>query len=144
MDDYYSDEEYDTSKEYSKISHLQLQDYLECRETFNILNNEWTYKLESELEPEVDKIFNDYFEHFKNEDCDFLKRATTTHAVDFYHMIKHHLVRDYNMDIFKDDPSLAKPLINSIDKIKEERKNKKTFEMQKNFDKLNKKYNWDK
>ncbi len=143
-EEYNSDEEMNNMREYSKISHLKLQDYLDCKETFNILNNEWEYKLEDELEPEVDKIFNDYFNHFKEEDCKLFKRASSIHCVDFNNMIKHHLVRDYNLEIFKDEPSLAKPLLNSLDVIYEERRKNKQLSFQENFNKYNKTYNWGK
>lgn len=144
---YYSDDEYDheeqkKEREFSKIKHFTLEDYLECPETYKIINDEWNERIEQTLEDKIYAIYEKYYNYFKDIPCDFLARSTDLHSTDLFSLVKFHLVRNYSLDLFKENPSLATPLVNSLDMIKRVRKQNKIIQMQDKFMESNQTFSW--
>lgn len=142
MNDDYESDDYETHKEFEKIKHLTLNDYLECEETYNVMNDEWEERFDSNIEEQLNDIFNKYFINFQGENCDFLSRANSYHSADLISLVKFHLRRDYTTDMFEQDPSLAKPLLNSLDSIMQKRKQRRKKDMKEEFTKANKQFSW--
>lgn len=143
-DDYRSDEDDNNDKEYSRISHLTLSDYLDCNHTKKIIKDEWNERVRDDLECDICDLFNEYYELFRDDNTKLFKRASSIHEVDLFMLVKHHLVRNYNLDVFKENPSLANPLLNSLDNIIQKRKEMRQQNINENFDKYNKTFTWGK
>jgi len=142
-DDEYDSDDYDV-KEFNKIKHLSLEDYLDCPQTNAILKSEWEDQLTEKIEDKVEDFFQKYYDYFKHADTRLFSRAKTHHSSDLFSLVKHHLIRDYNLEIFKSNPTLAQPLVNSIDRIKQDRIKAHRQYMQGNFSSSNNKFSWHK
>jgi hypothetical protein len=62
--------------------------------------------------------------------------------MDLMSLISHHLVRDYDISIFHEDPDLAAPLLADFNRIEEERREEQRKRYSKAFTKANKKFDW--
>lgn len=142
MNEDYESDDCETQKEFEKIKHLTLNDYLECPETYNVMNDEWEGRFNSNVEEQLNDIFNKYFSNFQGENCNFLSRAESHHSADLISLVKFHLRRDYTTEMFEQEPSLAKPLLNSLDSIIEKRKQRRKKDIKENFMKANKQFSW--
>jgi hypothetical protein len=146
---YYSDddhdaEDYELQKEYDLIKQFKLEDYLECPETYKIIDNEWNCRVEDTLETKLNDVFMKYHEYFKDLPEGFFSRSSHIHCVDLFMLVKHHLVRNYSIDMFKENPSLAKPLVNSIQDIKQMRLARNKEQLKHRFNVSNKEFSWGK
>jgi hypothetical protein len=144
---YYSDDEiddwdYEIRRQYEVIKHFNLYDYLECPETYKIINKDWNQLVEETLEQKLVNIFMKYHDYFKNISSDFLARSTNTNSFDLFMLVKHHLIRNYRLDMFKENPSLATPLVNSIQDIRKMRSIKNKEKLKERFSASNKKFTW--
>jgi hypothetical protein len=140
-DEYYSsDDEYHDG--FKKIKHLTIHDYLDCEETREIITDEWKQRVSEDLEENVTDLFNSFREDFIDTPSDLFKRSNVFHDVELFMLVKHHLVRNYSTDMFKNDPSLANPLLNSLEDIIRKRKLLRKKQIQENFDNQNKTFSW--
>lgn len=144
---YYSDEEIPQEeqqiyKEYQNIKHFTLADYLECTETRTIIEDEWNTRIEETIEPELYALFDMFLKEHKHSGTGLFDRATTQHATDFFLLIKHHLVKKYSTSMFEENPTLASPLVRSLDAIRLARKNRKTQHIRERFQQFNQEFSW--
>lgn len=126
------------------LSQFTLNDYLECNETHEILDSEWDCNIRENMEEEITEIFRKYRLKFENTESKLFKRSTNEHEATLFSIVKYHLWRDYNTELFKINPHLAIPLIKSFDDIMKKRKEKAKQSIHKKFEKSNKKFNWNK
>jgi len=144
---YYSDDDYEsddqhTKAEYNKLRNFQLRDYLDCPETNKLLNREWDMNVNNTIEHRVDEFFDKHYEFFKHSNTRVFARATSAHGNHLMPLVKHHLVRNYDLNMFKTNPELARPLVNSFNLIKQKRAENKRDELKRNFDYSNRKISW--
>lgn len=142
----YTDESSDDESQNKNdiLSQFTLNDYLDCNETREILDSEWDCNIRENMEEEITEIFRNYRLKFENTQSKLFKRSTSEHEATLFSLIKHHLVRNYNTEIFKNNPHLATPLIKSFDTIMQNRKEKAKQAIHKKFENSNKKFNWNK
>lgn len=143
-DDDYENDDYEIHKEYEKIKHFKLEDYLECPETYKIINDEWNERVIRNMENKITDLFELYFNDFKDVPYGFMSRSEMFHSTDLLLLIKHHLIRNYTTDMFKDKPELANPLINSMKYIKQQRNFRKNELLKEKFKKANTDFCWNK
>ena len=112
-DDDYNEDEYLTKKR-EEIAHFTLDDYMSCGATRSILITNWQQKFDDNLEKDIENIFNSHYEYLKGTMSNVLYRADEHHAIDLVSLVQHHLVRDYDMSVFYEDPDLAAPLLSDF------------------------------
>ena len=71
---YYSDDDLDFEgdeirKEYEKIKHFTLDDYLDCTSTYKIIYDEWNKRVEDTLESKIISIYEKYYGNFHGVPC---------------------------------------------------------------------------
>lgn len=147
-DENYSDNEVEWSEEqreieYNKISHFTQADYMKCPQTRDILVEDFEEGFQENLEEDLRDIFINNYHTLANKFSSVLYRADESHAEDFIMLVHHHLVKNYNLGIFKEDPSLARPLVEQIDDIREREKLERNKEMNAKINKsINKQKNF--
>ena len=122
---------------------FSLKDFLSCYETREILEDAFCKKFEEKIEQ---KLCN-FYERVRD---DHRKQCTGMLAHDrggigcgeFVNIVWDHLEKDYDLEVFYDDPELATPLLNSIDEIKEHEAQLKQSELQERFKQANKAFDW--
>jgi hypothetical protein len=149
-DDYYSsgDEqmENDTEEKINARKELEkynINDYLECPETKQLLETEFYLKFETELSEKLKGLYENFCfdknlesSNIMSKDYDGIKNNT------FFSLIYKVIEKQYDLNIFYNEPSLAFPMIASkkknidnTEQIIENRKNSKT---------INNKFDWNK
>ena len=126
---------------WDNIKHFSIYDYLSCKETKNLLKQNWNIEYE-ETESELEKIFVDYRKYFNEKGYDILALSDPIHRADFVSLITHHIKKKYNIGIFEEDPSLAGPLVAKIDEIKKEKELQKKKHLIENYKKASKTFDW--
>lgn len=109
-DDITPEEEY-ILKKWETIKDYTIQDYMKCSKTRELLIEEWEERFNKQLEERILDVFNYHFEYLKGNTSNVLYRADKIHGNNLVSLVKHHLVRNYSLDIFKENPDLADPLI---------------------------------
>lgn len=105
-----------------------LEDFLNCDFTKKILQENWynkfTYKIESQIES-----FYEHERKYFREDLSTLFYYDTTGSFAGYltAIMFEHITPEYDLDVFYENPALAKPLIEKMENSKHE----KTIEHQK-------------
>lgn len=114
-DDFSNDElsyeEIKLLEKYEKIKHLTIDDYMECKETRKLLLNEWDERFDLNLKNKISEIFDEHFHSLKDELSNVFFRANERHSIDLVSLVRYHLKKDYSLNIFKDNPDLADPLL---------------------------------
>lgn len=115
----FEDDTYNSKNDMLKqIDQFTENDYLKCKETRNILIDNFHSKFENDLEDKLKDLFLNYFYNLNGKFSSVLYRAEEEHVNDFIELIKYHISRNYDISIFKDNPELAEPLISQIENIK--------------------------
>ena len=117
--DEYVEEEYIIKK--VKKLRFYAKDYMSCKETKDILLTNWRDKFSNSLEEKIDNIFKHNYVYMKQTSANILSRAEKYHASDLVSLIKHHIVKDYDISVFMDNPDLANELLENFNDIKQKR-----------------------
>jgi hypothetical protein len=141
-DDITPEEEYILEK-WETIKHYTIQDYMKCHETKQLLIEHWEERFNKQLEEKILEVFKYHFEYLKGNCSNVLYRADEIHGNDLLCLVKHHLVKDYSLDIFKDNPDLADPLVKLYENNYDVEHHDKKL-LHKKFKAANKIYNWGK
>ena len=142
----YSDDEYDYEEEQrvqkvEQLKDLSLKDYLAYPETRNILENEWNKHICETLEEPMSDMWKELtYECGRNRNM--LNINEKIHEYIFYEIVKHHLVPQYNLQIFDDDPDLANGLVHNLDSVRAIMKKNEREKMNINFKDSNKEFKW--
>ena len=109
MEDEYDNDTILTPEEYLK--NLDIEDFLNCNETKEILEQESYQKFEIYLKPKLEEIFEKYAKsyscfHYLKNDENGIKNSDI-----FSEIVYDNMNKDYDVTIFYDCPSLAKKLI---------------------------------
>ena len=107
------EDEYDsdimTKEEYLK--NLDMQDFLNCDETRDILQQESYYEFELTIKPALERLFQRYAKNFNcniflSNDPDGKKNSDI-----FSEIVYDNMSNNYDLTLFYDCPSLAKKLL---------------------------------
>lgn len=109
-----SDAEYERREQWSKIKDLPLYAFLNCEKTKCILETDFRLKFQEQLEPKLDQIFESYFRELKGQGMNLMYRAEQNHIGDFSNLVFMNLYKNYDMEIFEQNPHLAKPLLEKL------------------------------
>lgn len=148
MSDYYSDsddnntEDFILNKRHGVIKDFTLNDYLNCPETKYIIFNEWEERFSEDLEGKIHTIFNKYRDALQCKMSNVFYCSESYHSQDLCNLVKHHLIKDLTLDMFTENPFLAEPLISSIEKIKQAKRNERIKQMNDNIKQSNKLFAW--
>lgn len=126
------------------IKHFTLNDYLSCNQTKELLLQEWDKRIYDDLEPDIINIMKRHIQSSKDNMSNILYRAEERHINDLIMLIKHHIVEDYDLKMFEENPELADPLVNSIGDIRKRQKELIKQQQLENFKNTNKVFNWGK
>lgn len=131
--DYYTDEELSDNEierleKYQEIKDFTLDDYFNCKETKHLLIDEWFMQFNCELEEYIKELFLDYLNDSQINYLNVMQNANEDHYIDLIELVKHNLVKDYNIGIFEENPGLAKPLLLQIKNELKERDNTSDYE----------------
>jgi hypothetical protein len=139
--DYYSDEDqkviYDKKTLYKihKINSYQLNDYMKCNFTKNILEEYWERDYNDELGNKIDNIFTKHYEYLHDQNkSNIMYRANMTNLQDLHNIIKHNLYKEYSRKPFIENPDLINPLISKLEKDKGKKIIKKPLKKYKKYD----------
>lgn len=87
----------------------KLEDFLRCKETKEILDKEHYISFVKNMEPELIDFLKYFKEYYKETT---LFKDTKGHAEgEFVALIYNNLNKNYDLNIFYENPELAKPLI---------------------------------
>jgi hypothetical protein len=144
----YSDDEYDYDEEQrlKKVELLQeftINDYLAFRETRNVLNDEWDKKVEEELRDKSSKLWNKMYDNCNNV-SNLGDLIEDIHENDMFELIRHHIVPQYDLEIFEENPDIAMGLVNKIDQIRSEEQQRQKTVMKSQFKSANVEFSWGK
>ena len=122
---------------------FSLKDFMSCYETRYILTEAFQERFEEWLEKELYNLY----ERVRK---DHQEQCTGILAYDrggigcgeFINLVWDNLQKDYNLEIFYDEPELAQPLLNSIVEIKEYEAKLEQKEVHKRFNKANRAFDW--
>lgn len=140
--DEYTNYDIMNNEKWKKISHFTVDDYLKCKETRNIILHEWEERIGEDLENKVVGIFNRHMKHLQKGCNNVMYYADETHANDLMEIVKFHLVKNYSIDMFKDNPDLASPILANIEYLKQQRIKARKMIQQEKFRQANKQFNW--
>lgn len=140
--DEYSDDDTDKRKQIEKIRNFTINDYLSCKYTRNILHKQWEENFENNLERKIENFFFDNYDYMIDTNANVFYRANETHSIDLVSLIKHHLIRDYDLSVFYENPELATPLISQYSHIQDMRKREIRKRHSKAFKESNKEFDW--
>ena len=107
------DNDYDSDimapEEYLK--NLDIQDFLNCDETRDILQQECYYDFEQKIKPALERLFQSYAKNFNcniflSNDQDGEKNSDI-----FSEIVYDNMSNNYDLTLFYDCPSLAKKLL---------------------------------
>jgi hypothetical protein len=145
---YYSDDEYDYDDEQRQkkvilLKDLTLKDYLAYKDTRISLENEWNKKIEDEIREDSDALWKDMRDKCKHV-TNIGELIEDIHKNDMFEMIRYHLVPQYDLGLFEENPDLAMGLVNKIDQIRSNERNRNNERMRKDFNEANVKFIWGK
>ena len=129
-------------KKRNEIKNFTLNDYMSCGATKSTLILNWQQNFDDNLEKKIEDIYQNHYEYMKGTMANVFYRAEQHHVVDLISLISHHLVRDYDVSIFHEDPDLAAPLLADFNRIQEERREEQRKRYSKAFTKANKVFDW--
>lgn len=129
---------------WKQIKHFTLDDYFSCDETKEIIQNQWNDKYYYTMEENINTLFNSAVNDFQSSNTNILLRADKIHGTYLLDLIKHHVKREYDLDIFKRDPFLAEPLLEQYEEIQKRKENERKKNLEIRFINANRKYDWNK
>jgi hypothetical protein len=124
------------------IKHFTIHDYLSCKETKNALNNFWYQKFYNKLEQPILSLYHSYLTPLKKIHSNVLHNANEYHAITLVDLIGHHIQKSYSLQVFKESPDLALPLLNQIAEINRVKKENLLATRKQKFHDVNKQYIW--
>ena len=132
-----------TSKGESLKQRFSLNDFLSCYETRNILENAFQEKFEENLEDSLRELYTKICDDHYNQCTGILANARDgTGCSKFVDIVWRHLEKEYDLEIFFQEPELAQPLLETIDDIKQEQALFKRKQLQEKFKKANTTFDW--
>ena len=135
-------EEEERLRKWDLIKHLNVDDYFSNKETKQLLIINWDDTFEKKLNNNIIDLFKYYKSNCEFHESNILSLADEVHSCDLINLIKYHTKKHYSLDIFEEEPDLAKPLYDSIKRKEEEERKKKELELQNKFNKSKQKFNW--
>ena len=112
-------------------------DFLNCQETFSILQEKHFEKFEKECVPLILDCYQDYRNNMQGLCASVLYYdINNSFESELKSIVYKHIHKKYDFDIFYKNPSLARPLITKIDNYDESTEKKKTMLIN------SKKYDW--
>ena len=101
------EEEFDPVK-YLKT--LDLEDFLECDETRNILMQEHYWKYEKEMYDRLSNLYEYVNNRFQDIDIIFGKDLRVDAGGGLALLVYNHIIKNFDLELFYDNPKLAKEL----------------------------------
>jgi len=122
---------------------FSLKDFMSCYETREILEDVFRGNFEEKIEQDLCKLYERIRKDHHDQCTGILARDRGgTGCGEFVNIVWDNLKKDYDLETFYNDPELAEPLLNSIDEIKEHEVELKRNELQEQFKKANKAFDW--
>ena len=103
------EEEIITKEEYLK--NLDVQDFLNCEETKNILETEFYNKFELGLKQSLMRVFENCAKSYSSDAFLFNDYTGEKNSDIFSEIVYDYIVKKYDLTIFYDNPELAKKLL---------------------------------
>ena len=128
-------------EQWDKIKDFTLDDYLSCDETRFLLFNEWEERF-NETQEKLESLFEAYLEQSGKAGCNILAFAEQSHVSSFISLIRHHLTKELNVGIFREEPHLAQPLVTQYDEINKQREKKRREALAQKMKQANKTFDW--
>ena len=104
------EEEFITKEEYLK--NLDLQDFLNCEETKDILEMEFYNKFELGLKQSLMRLFENCAKSYSSDSFLFNDYTGEKNSDIFSEIVYKFIIKKYDLTIFYDNPELAKKLLN--------------------------------
>lgn len=99
-----------------------LSDFLECDKTRDILHQQWYNKFTHIIEPLIEEFYEHEREYFREDISTLFYYDTCGSFVAYLTSIMFKYIEpEYDLEIFYQNPSLAKPLLEKMENIKEEK-----------------------
>ena len=131
----------DARKELEKYS---INDYLECRDTKQILESEFYIDCETKLSEKLKGLYENICYDKSNEKSNILSKDNEgALANSFFSIIYKNIEKQYDLDIFHNNPTLAYSMLNNKNKNKNIKENE-INENKKNSKTIINKYDWNK
>jgi hypothetical protein len=148
----YSDEDAEEDEETIRERQIlkecfKMEDFLEFPDTREIMEQEFRWKFEKELEPKLEAFWEKQVDMCRNQGSTlFDNEIDFSHVGDFIGTVFNYLKTNYDLEIFYDNPSLAKNMVNTYNARKQEQSNQRMVEIRENYKKssenANKKFDW--
>ena len=104
---------YEHEEEFNPVKFLKslsLDDFLNCKETNDILNSEHYWKFEETLSEQLEHLYKNYYLQFPDNPVIFGRNYNALNANSFADLIYEFIDKKYDLTIFYDNPHLAEPL----------------------------------
>ena len=109
----YDEEEFDPVK---YLKSLDLETFLDCDETRTILMQEHFWKYEKELYYRLSDLYEKINNMFQDRDIIFGNDLEADHGGVLTGIVYDNIIKNYNLELFYDNPKLAKELFKLPDK----------------------------
>ena len=103
------EEEFITKEEYLK--NLDLQDFLNCDETSEILEMEFYNNFELGLKKSLMRVFENCAKTYSSDDFLYQDFTGEKNSDVFSEIVYKYIIKNYDLTIFYDNPNLAKKLL---------------------------------
>jgi len=123
------------------------EDFLEFQETREILEQEFRWKFEKELEPKLEGFWGKQVDMCRNQGSTlFDNEIDYAHVGTFIGTVFEYLKPKYDLEIFYDCPQLAKSMVNTHEERKKRIAEQRVKDIRENYkkssDNANKKFDW--
>jgi len=146
FDEQTSEDAYIEAK-WSNLQQFTMDEFLECKHTKNLLEQEWDHAFETTTQGDIEEIFTSFAKDMDYSGSNVLALADERHSEDLLELVRYHIDKQYSLQIFADNPDLAEPICYKRDEAFEQRlllkKETQKKETQKKSNKKgNKQFNW--
>jgi hypothetical protein len=104
-------QETEHTKENELLNSFTLDDYLKCKFTKDIIQNEWDQNVEKDIQQKLYDKISKHKHDLTDKSYNTLYKMNNYHIENLFDIVKYHLKVDYSTNIFKENPNLANPLI---------------------------------
>uniref|UniRef100_A0A6C0KHE7 Uncharacterized protein n=1 Tax=viral metagenome TaxID=1070528 RepID=A0A6C0KHE7_9ZZZZ len=92
-----------------------LEDFMSCPETKHILIEDHRETFEYIMEPKIQELYNEYKEREDERLSGFFYKDRGQGIIELLSIIYDTIIKEYDLEIFYNNPELANPLLTQID-----------------------------
>lgn len=123
-------------EEVEKIKMCKIEDFMDCKETRDILFEDWNESYEERIVPGIKSIYikhHNYLQKYQNSNI--LKESDDKSLFVLKDLIKHNIEKEYSRKPFVENPDLAKNLIIKLENIRDEKRRQHDIYLKNKIDK---------